>query len=101
MSEREKVAAYKAALELTGARELRMPMSTQDAVRLAGELKQGEARHPQALLEGVDAWAALGPAPTDPEAQIAYGTQVAKAADKFWNGFEQQVVDGVEIVRRR
>lgn len=101
MAQRARVASYRDAVAAAGAAEIRMAMTTQDAVELAGELAAGEARHADALAAGLAALAEVGQAPTDVEAIIEWGRKRAAAADQFWDAFEGQVVDGVEIVRRR
>jgi hypothetical protein len=99
--QRERIARFRAAVEGTGVEQIRFPFTTTAAIALAGELEPEIVRHPEALAAGLNAWSEVGPAPSDPEALIAYGVKVAKAADEFWDAFEGQVVDGVEIIRRR
>jgi hypothetical protein len=101
MYQRERVAAVKGALEIAGAKEFRLPMSTADAAKLAAELQPDELRHPEQVAIGLKALDEVASAPSDPEAAIAHGVNVAAAANKFWDGFEQQIVDGVEIIRKR
>jgi len=97
-----RVVAYRDAMAGIGATQLRMPFATTDAITLAGELVPEEIRHPEAFAKGIEAWDALGSPPAgDAEKMLTHGAAMAKAADAFWNAFEGQVVDGVEIIRRR
>lgn len=101
--QRDRVAAYRDAVAPTGAKEIRMPMTTQDAAELLTELNKEEVRHPEACVAGFAALAEVGKAPEagDSEALMRYFDRLSKAATIFWDGFEGQTVDGVEIIRRR
>lgn len=104
--QRDRVAAFKAALAATGATEFRMPMATPDAVALAGELltddvtpRFAHTAHVSAALAAELASAA--PEEGDFEGQLARADRIKRAAATFWDAFEGESVDGVEIIRRR
>jgi hypothetical protein len=101
--QRDRVTAYRAALASTGAKEFRMPMSTKDAIALAAELEEAEVRHPAAVVAGLAALQNIGQSPEkdDSEGVMRFFNELSKAATIFWDGFEGQTVDGVEIIRRR
>lgn len=99
-----KVKAYAAAMALADAIEgARLPLGTQDAVDLATELSASgvKFRHDDKVKAAVAAWGDIGPMPEDVEQGIYYGRKVARLASEFWDEFEGEVVEGVEIIRRR
>jgi hypothetical protein len=105
MSARTQVAAYRDAMALAGAKEIRLALATPAAVAVARELAPADARHPEQLAAALQAWdeyAALPvPGPDEFDATLAHAKAGGVAADVFWEAFEGQPVDGVEIIRRR
>jgi hypothetical protein len=103
MTARDQVVAYRAALEAAGAQEIRLALPTPVAVALAKELDPAQARHPEQLAAALAQHDALPAAPSgdDVEALAAYGTAYGAVAGAFWDAFEGQTIDGVEIIRRR
>jgi hypothetical protein len=105
MTIREQVAAYREAMTLAGAKDFRLALATPAAVAIAKALEPAEARYPEQLAAALQAWdeyAALPvPAPDDFDAAIAHSKAAGVAAEVFWEAFEGQPVDGVEIIRRR
>lgn len=102
MAVRDRVVAYAAALA-GHTPELRMALSDDDALELARTVSEAEAREPgllaAALGEFDDAVAEGEPAGI--AARAAYGERLGKILGRFWEAFEGQVIEGVEIVRRR
>jgi hypothetical protein len=103
MTIREQVAAYREAMALAGAKEIRLALATPAAVALAKEIGPTAARYPDRLVAALAQYDALpaAPAPDDVEALASYGRAYGAASESFWDAFEGQVVDGVEIIRRR
>jgi hypothetical protein len=101
--QRDRVAAFRAALVLAGAKEFRMSLDTKSAVQLATELEGEVVRHPEAVAAGLAALSSLSDPPEegDTEGAMRFFAELNKAAVIFWDGFEGQPVDGVEIIRRR
>lgn len=98
---RARVAAYKEAVGTTGATEIRMPMSTLDALELAQELNADDLRHAEKVGNAVAEFATLPAEPAEFEARLVHMKAMKDLTDKFWDAFEGQPVDGVEIIRRR
>jgi hypothetical protein len=103
MTIRDKVAAYREAMAEAGAQEIRLALPTPAAVALAKELDPAQARHPEQLAAAIAQHDALQAAPSadDVEALAAYGAAYGAVATAFWDAFEGQTIDGVEIIRRR
>jgi hypothetical protein len=103
MSQKQ-IAAFAAAMQLAGATEPRLQMSTNDAAALAVELEaDGFAfRHEPAPARAHAYLAAIAtPEPSDIEAKLPWLTNIEAAARMFWDSFEGQAVSGVEIIRKR
>lgn len=104
-TQRQAVADYLAAMKLNGAQEVRLQLATDKAVGLAKELAASEHRHPEKLAAAIErfeaAVAAPDPAADDFEGRLASVKELDEASKAFWDAFEGQVVDGVEIIRRR
>lgn len=96
---RARIAAAKAAVGTI----TRLEYGDAEAIDLATELDLDQCRHPEALKVAVERIAALPPRPDngDDDALIAWATSAKKAREAFWDAFEGEVVDGVEIIRRR
>lgn len=102
MNVRERVAAYAAAMA-GDVPELRRALSDDDALELARTVTEEEARDFGGLVAALaefDAAVEEGE-PAGLAARALYGERVGKILGRFWDSFEGQVVEGVEIVRRR
>jgi hypothetical protein len=101
---REIVAAYAAAVALAGATEPRLHLATNDAAALAVELAASgfTFRHETAAVRA-EAYliAVASDEPSDLEAKLPWLLNIEAAARLFWDAFEGQPVDGVEIIRKR
>ena len=99
---RDAIKAYRdATLLLHGGDEIRVRLSTDKAVALAKEMSDDEITHVaqvRSAVEVMDSLLAAGQ-PEGLEDSFKYYTEFAKFAQLFWDGFNGQVVDGVEIVR--
>lgn len=93
MTIRAKVAQYAA----IGA--VRAPLDDIDAMTLAVEVTP--QNHPDQVREAQAAFVELGPQPTEVGAVVAWAKKVEAALARFWDAYEGEVVDGVEIIRRR
>jgi hypothetical protein len=104
MTTRAQVVQARDAHAAVGQKLERLALSTEDASQLAAEMDSEDLRHPEAVAVGVAALIEVGetaPPSGDSERSMRFFEQLSKAADKFWDAFEGQVVEGVEIVRRR
>lgn len=105
MTTRAQVVAFHAVVSAQGADTVRMALATADAVELATELEGDEARHAGPLAVALAAYAKPDMPPSDlvkfPEAVLAWAERAKKRAADFWDAFEGEVIDGVEIIRRR
>lgn len=81
---------------------IRRYLTDPEAVALAKELKPAECRHPALLGAALDAIAKVPPMPKseNPNAILAWAQKSDAALRAFWNAFEGQEVEGVEIMRR-
>ena len=104
---REMVKGVAAMQKFAGATEHRLPLTTPDAIALSKLLADAELRHPEQVrksaaeidvLNGSEALEAVGGASVD--TKIAYYKAYDEAAKVFWDAFNQQEVEGVEIIRR-
>lgn len=97
------IAAYRGALAAAGATEFRRAATTEDAIALSRELPDAALDHAERVRAAVAVWDALTAetAPTDRAALTAHLNALARAEADFWDGFEGQSVDGVQIIRRR
>lgn len=102
-TQREAVAAFRTALESAGAKEFRLQLATDKGAALAAELSSAELRHPELATEAVAGFTAAvaEDEPAEFEARMKWRQDLSDAADRFWEAFEGQIVDGVEIIRRR
>lgn len=104
MSQREVLKAHHAAVAAL-AEVVRYPLATANAVFLAAECAAaGDVtfNHPEKVAEGMELFATVGDKPPqEPEAALAYWRRYEAAAREFWDGFEGQVIDGTEVVRKR
>lgn len=100
---REAVIAYRDAVRLSGATEIRLSMTTDDAMALGAELADSEIRFPEKLKAATAAYKAAteAPEPEEFDAKLAWMKARGNAADAFWDSFEGQDVSGVTIIRRR
>jgi hypothetical protein len=100
---RSSLAALVAAQAAIGVALTRAPVSTPDALTLAEELEPAEIRHAELLPPAVaELKAALAlPVLEEIDLEVERVKRQADAIAAFWNAFEGQVVDGVEIIRRR
>lgn len=102
MSVRERLKTYHAAVSPVASHGVHHPLSTEDAVSLAGEMQDSELRHSSLVREGAAAIKKVAKdVPPKGEALFQYAADLKKGADKFWEGFEGQVVDGVTVIRSR
>lgn len=100
---RSRLAALVAAQAAIGVPLTRVPVGTKDALELATELEPHEIRHADLLppaVAGLKAALAL-PVLEEIDLEVERVKLQADAITAFWNAFEGQVVDGVEIIRRR
>jgi hypothetical protein len=95
------VNAYRDAVAKPGAEVIRMRLSTAEAVELAKSLDSASVRHPKQLAAAVADFAVTDPQPTEPEALLSWAAREQRRATEFWSAFEGEVVQGVEIIRRR
>lgn len=102
MTIRARVAAYRDAVLTAGATDVRLAMSTSDAVALVSEMTPTDLTHPDIVLPAAEAYTALmaDGVPSGEEQLMRFAARQGEIALKFWEGFACQVVDGVEIVRR-
>ncbi len=104
-TQRQAVADYLAAMKLNGAQEVRLQLATDKAVALAKELSSSELRHADKAAAAIARFEAAvarpDPAADDFEGRLAAVKELDEASKSFWDAFEGQVVDGVEIIRRR
>jgi hypothetical protein len=110
-TKRESLATFRASALWAGAADVRIGLSTDDAVAVADEMSSEEFRHHEITIGGAlvptdEVVASYKAAraieePKDLEARLAWLKVVSEAADNFWHAFEGQVVDGVEIIRKR
>lgn len=98
MTIRDKVAAYKAAVE-SFAPEVRLQVADSDALELARSLDAPS--RPAILAAGIARVEALSERPADDAALADWAIARKGAFDALWEGLEGEIVDGVEIIRRR
>jgi hypothetical protein len=100
MSIVDKIKAYKAAVAPVASKDtvLRYPLSTQDAIGLAGEINFKGSKD---LAEALDALAKVGDEPESTEEKITYYDLMSKASKQFWREFSGTVVEGVEVIRSK
>jgi hypothetical protein len=100
--------AYRNAVQIAPGIDPRLQLETAQAVALAKHLADTgtQFRHQAKVAEAVALWAVM----TDPEreksapgsdAAIAEGVLLGKLTHQFWDAFEGEVVEGVEILRKR
>jgi hypothetical protein len=94
---RARIAAVKAALPAVE----RLALTDTEGFALANEVGPENCRHAAALKAALAAQASLPPRPTDDDALIAWALKAKAAREAFWDAFEGEIVDGVEIVRVR
>jgi hypothetical protein len=83
--------------------ELRMALSDDDALSIAATIAEADAKQPAHLAAAL-AELELIRQEGEPEgfaARAAQGERAHKAIGRFWEAFEGQMVEGVELVRRR
>jgi hypothetical protein len=97
---REQVATFKDAMSSVGVAEIRMPLTTEQAVELAKSLEATEIRHYELVQDAIANIESLGAAPAGGEAALIYYSELARRAASFWELFSCELVDGVEIVRK-
>lgn len=100
----ERVKAFRDVLVGVGATEHRMPHTTAEAVTLAQELAPDAIRHPQALAAAITEMVKINELPKPDAGEEGALLEYLKARERgriaFWDAFEGQSVEGVEIVRR-
>jgi hypothetical protein len=99
----ERVKAFRDMQASIGATEHRMPHTTSEAIAVASELDLATLRHAERVISAVSALAELNkqPLPVDDEPALRdlLNSRERARAD-FWDGFQGEVIEGVEIVRR-
>jgi hypothetical protein len=99
---RKRIGAYKEAVAGTGTTHtIRYPMDTPSAIALLDEITDVQLKHPELVKAAAKALAEVGPPPEDHEGILKHYQELGELTKTFWEGFEQQEVDGVEIIRRR
>ncbi|MGH8259863.1 MAG: hypothetical protein ACREUG_09250 [Steroidobacteraceae bacterium] len=103
MTATDRVKLFGAAHALVRATNPRMPHTTEEAIALVKELDPTALKHgPQAVASAAlfEQLVATTP-PADRKAALDHYTALDAAERQFWDGFEQESVAGVEIIRRR
>lgn len=81
----------------------RLPLTDAEGLRLVDEIGFEGRRFPAELQAAAESFAAIASSerPTDPDELSVWGNAYVAARVRFWEALEGEVVDGVEIVRRR
>lgn len=100
---RDLVKVFAAAQQFGGASHHRLPLDTDQAVELARLLEEGEARHADQLKAALVEYDELAKQeePSFIDEKVKYYQAHGEVAKEFWDAFEGQEVEGVEIIRRR
>lgn len=102
---REMVKAVATTHKFVGATEIKLPLSTADAVALSKLLEDKELQFAASVRNAVvdlDAIASVGSLDTaTADEKVRYYAAYGKAATAFWDAFEGQDVDGVTVIRSR
>lgn len=101
MSQIDRIKAFKAVLQDAGATEFTFPMTTKEAVVLAGELDDSVLAHAAQVRSAVDLMANFPKAPDQDELKFEYYKKLGEVAMDFWDGFQGTVVEGVTVIRRK
>lgn len=98
----ERVNLWRELHESVGAVEHRMAHTTADAMALARSLDANVLTHAEKAIAAVKSFEelAVSELPKEEAKLLAYLKARERARADFWDAFEGQVVNGVEIVRR-
>jgi hypothetical protein len=102
---RERVKSYSQHLTEMGQKaDQRMALTTDQAVALVQQ-EDLTLVHAEKVTKMADLWVETQKnrpsADASTDELIAFGALAGKVSSEFWDGFEGQVVDGVELVRKR
>lgn len=101
MTIRDKIAAYKEAVQEHASDELRMPLTTEGGVKLLSEIDPATLARPERAAVAVALLGAVGEMPKAIDAMLAWTKRFEAAVEALWEALEGQVIDGVTIIRRR
>jgi hypothetical protein len=99
MSIRAKIAAYRDAVADQGATEIRMQLTTEQAIELVGETADAAQRAKAAAESLAELMAAPQPAGID--AALARTQAAALLVSALWDAVEGMDVDGCTVIRKR
>jgi hypothetical protein len=100
MTIREKLAAFKAAVEPVASGELRYPLTTAEAVALVAEVGTAGLRCADDVAKAAAEFEALPERPADDSALVEWALKRKAAEDGFWSHFHGEEIDGVSVIRR-